>query len=213
MKRKKISLDFTSLLDIMMIILFFFIINFKSSVDSAQADAAKVQADAIKEKESYELKLEQLKEDKQKFEEEKEEWQKQADSELDKIREVDKNAAANAEALLNFQKGAVFKINLEEIETETKWKIKIYNGDDPNPISEISSDIFGNINSFDIKNELNNILDENRFKKDDVIICVFMYSENDKGTSRITDRGNLIEKIKSVSEDKYKNFYCADIKK
>lgn len=206
MKRNKISLDFTSLLDIMMIILFFFILNFKSSVD-------KMQEDLTNKINNYDLKIEQFEEDENKFEKEKEEWRKQADAELKKIREADKNAAANAEALLNFQKGIIFKIDLEEIESETDWKIKIYNGDDKKSIGEFSSNVFGNINSFDIKKELIDILDENGFNEDDVIICIFMYNYGGKGTSKITDDGNLIDKIKAVSEDKYKNFCCADIKK
>lgn len=197
MKRSRISLDFTSLLDIMMIILFFFILNFNNA-----------QAEAYKKIDDYNNQTEQLEADKQQFEKEKEEWQRQADAELEKIREADKNAADNAEALRNFQKGVVFKINLE-MKSETEWKIKVFNGNDP--IKEISSN--ENINSFDIKNELIKILDENGFKESDVIIGVFMYDESDKGTSRIADDGNLIEKIKSVGKDKYKNFYCADIKK
>lgn len=206
MKRNRIFLDFTSLLDIMMIILFFFILNFKASADNANANAATAQA-------AYELKEEQLEEDKKKFEEEKEEWQKQAELEMGRIKSANENAAANAEALLNFQKGIIFKIDLEEIESETDWKIKIYNGDDKKSIGEFSSDAFGNINSFDIKKELIDILDKNGFNEEDVIICIFMYNYGGKGTSQIADEGNLIERIKAVSEDKYKNFYCADIKK
>lgn len=199
MKRSRISLDFTSLLDIMMIILFFFILNFNNA-----------QAEAYQKIDDYNNQAEQLEADKQQFEKEKEEWQKQADAELEKMREADKKAADNAEALINFQKGVFFKIDLK-MESETEWKINIFNGDIP--ISELSSDVFGNINSFDIKNELITILDENGFKEEDVIICIFMYDPSDKGTSRITDKGNLIEKIKSVGKDKYENFYCADIKK
>lgn len=199
MKRSRISLDFTSLLDIMMIILFFFILNFNNA-----------QAEAYQKIDDYNNQAEQLEADKQQFEKEKEEWQKQADAELEKMREADKKAADNAEALINFQKGVFFKIDLK-MESETEWKINIFNGDIL--ISELSSDVFGNINSFDIKNELITILDENGFEDDDVIICIFMYDPGDKGTSRITDKGNLIEKIKSVGKDKYENFYCADIKK
>lgn len=207
MKRSRILLEFTSLLDIMMILLFSFMMH---SADSAQKEIEK----AVNEKNAavaqIEQRKEQLEEDKQKFEKEKEEWKKQAEKELDTMKKADENAAANAEALLNFQKGVVFKIDLE-MESEKKWVINVFNGD--NPIRELSSDDFGDINLFDIKNELNNILDENGFKEEGVIICIFMYNAGDKGTSRITDKGNLIEKIKSVREDKYKNFYCVDIKK
>ncbi|MDE6710747.1 MAG: hypothetical protein K2J76_09700, partial [Oscillospiraceae bacterium] len=106
MMKRKISLDFTSLLDITMIILFFFLINFKFSVDDIKAEAnGQMEAAAAQ--------SERLEADKQKLEEEKEEWRKQADAELEKIREADEKAADNAAALLNFKNGAVINIDFD----------------------------------------------------------------------------------------------------
>lgn len=165
--KRKISLDFTSLLDITMIILFFFLINFKFSVDDIKEEAA-AQTKAAAEQ------SERLEADKQRLEEEKEDWQKQAEAELEKIRAADKNAADNAEALINFKNGHYINIDLK-INKEKIWKITVYRGD--TEIGEISS-----ADNADIADEFVTMLNRERFKKDDVIIGVFMYNKKSSGS-------------------------------
>ncbi|MDE6600336.1 MAG: biopolymer transporter ExbD [Oscillospiraceae bacterium] len=195
MKRRKISLDFTALLDITMIILFFFLINFKFSSDEVKAEAAAQIEEAA-------AQSEQLEADRRQFEEEKAEWQKEAEREMEKLREADKNAADNAEALMNFQKGAVFKIDLK-MRNRDDWDITVLNGN--TVIGEVSSE-----NCRDLKNEIITVLDSNGFKKDDVIIAVFMYDLHDNGSGHIPE--DFLPQIKDVN-GVYEKFYCADIRK
>ncbi|MDE7302195.1 MAG: biopolymer transporter ExbD [Oscillospiraceae bacterium] len=195
MKRRKISLDFTALLDITMIILFFFLINFKFSSDEAKAEAAAQIEEAA-------AQSEQLEADRRQFEEEKAEWQKEAEREMEKLREADKNAVDNAEALMNFQKGVLFKIDLK-MRNRDDWDITVLNGS--TMIGEVSSE-----NCMDLKNEIITILGNNGFKKDDVIIAVFMYDLHDNGSGHIPE--DFLPQIKDVN-GVYEKFYCAEIRK
>lgn len=189
--KRKISLDFTSLLDITMIILFFFLINFKFSVDDIKAEAsAQMEAAAVQ--------SERLESDKQSLEEEKEAWQKQAEAELDKIRETDKNAADNAEALLDFKNGHFINIDLE-INKENVWKMTVRRGE--TEIGTIASSDNPNISD-----EFVTMLNREKFKKDDVIICVFKYNKKSFG-SRYAD--NIIFKELKEAEYNFTNLYLA----
>lgn len=178
-----------------MIILFFFLINFKFSADEIKAEASAQIEEAV-------AQSEQLAEDKLKFDKEKEEWQNEADSEMEKIREADKNAADNAEALMNFQKGFFLKIDLQ-MSSKNDWNITILNGDVK--IGEIFSK-----DSHDITNEIIAILDNNGYKKDEVIIALFKYNLHDNGSGIIPEK--FYPKINALN-GVYKNFYCAEDRK
>lgn len=195
MRKNKISLDFTSLLDITMIILFFFLINFKLSADETKAEAAARIGEAT-------AAMEQLEADMRQFEEEKEEWQREAEREMSKLREADKNAAENAQALLDFQNGKILKITLD-MTSRSDWKITVYSGD--TAIGEILPE-----NSGDISGEIVSILNSSGFQNEDVIIGVFMYDPTNIGSGRIPE--DFIPQIKEVC-GVYENFYCAEVRK
>lgn len=195
MRKHKISLDFTSLLDIMMIILFFFLINFKFSADESKAEAAA-------EVENANIRAEQLEEDRRRFEEEKEEWKKEAEREIDKLREADKNAAENAQALYDFQNGRILKIALD-MTSRSDWEITVYSGE--TPIGEILSE-----NSENISGGIVDILDSGGFQREDVIIGIFMYDPTNTGSGSIPEE--FIPQIKEV-RGVYENFYCAEVRK
>ncbi|MCH5301178.1 MAG: hypothetical protein J1E56_07655 [Ruminococcus sp.] len=194
MKRNRISLDFTSLLDITMIILFWFMIHFQSTAEDEIAKANEQTALA----QSYAAELE---EDRKAFELEKEEWRSEADYEMQQIREADENAAKNAQALMNFQKGLVLNIKLY-LESKDDWKVKIESGTIE---KEVSSEEFDNFS-----NDIIDILEESGLTKDDVIIALYIYD----GENHYWDLQKVNDKIKkSINEvsNEYKQFYCLDI--
>lgn len=192
MKRNRIFLDFTSLLDITMIILFWFLINFKNTADAIKTEASEQSAQAL----SYAAELE---EDRKEFELEKEEWRKEADAEMDNIRKANENAADNAQALMDFQDGAVIIIKLD-IESRKKWTVTIRNGN--SKIAEISSDT-----SADLTAELIGILDSAGFQRDDVIIGILMYDSSNTGSYFKSDFEDSINEVRK----EYKQFYCSSI--
>lgn len=189
--KSKISLDFTSLLDITMIILFFFLINFKFSVDD-------IKAEADRQKESVAQQSEKLEYDKQEFEREKAEWQRAADAELKNIREADKNAADNIEALIKFKNGDVIDIALD-IRDRFEWKMTFSRG--TAVLGTISSD-----DGKDIRDWVVTMLNREGFKSDDVIIGVFKYNKNNYG-SRFAEK---LYKEAREADYIFKNFYLAN---
>lgn len=191
MMKSKISLDFTSLLDITMIILFFFLINFKFSVDDIKADADR-QAEAVAQQ------SEKLEYDKQEFEKEKAEWQRTADAELKNIREADERAADNVQALINFKNGDVIDISLD-IKERFEWEMTFSRG--TTVLGTISSD-----DGKDIRDWIVTMLNHEGFKSDDVIIGVFKYNKNNYG-SRFAEN---IYKEASGANYIFKNFYLAN---
>lgn len=199
MKRSRISLDFTSLLDITMIILFWFMIKYKASAEEvrnkAQEQISSVQAIAA-----------QLEEEKTAFEAEKENWQKEADAEFERIKNADENAAKNQQALSEFDKGSVIYIKLDS-ETDSsgnkKWFLNIENGKEHMGRFEFEKNT-------DITAELTEIFRNSGFGKDDVMLGVFVYDGSQEGTAPILYTSSAEKHIKAVSEE-YPQFYCASI--
>lgn len=197
MMKRKISLDFTSLLDITMIILFFFLINFKFSVDD-------IKAEADQQMEAAAAQSERLESDKQKLEEEKEDWQKQAEAELKKIREADEKAADNAEALIKFANGDVINIDLD-IQTKSNWEITVSRGEAVLGVISSPEDADGKDMKAYINDEIIRLLNRERFSKDDVIIGIFKYNKQSYGSRHAE---SMYEDIKEV-EYNFTNFYLA----
>ena len=195
--KSKISLDFTSLLDITMIILFFFLINFKFSVDD-------IKAEANDQMEAAAAQSERLEADKQKFEEEKEDWQKQADADLKKIRETDEKAADNAAALLKFKNGDIINIDFD-INERYQWEMTVSRGEAVLGVISSSDEAYKENKETYIKDEIVTMLNRERFKKDDVIIGVFKYNKKSYG-SRFAE--NIFKEVKEV-EYNFTNFYLA----
>ena len=189
--KSKIFLDFTSLLDITMIILFFFLINFKFSVDDIKADADR-QAEAAAQQ------SEKLEYDKQEFEKEKSEWQRMVETELKNIREADEKAADNVEALINFKNGDVIDIVLD-MKGRSEWEMTFYRG--TVVLGTISSD-----DGKDIRDWTVTMLNHEGFKSDDVIIGVFKYNKNNYG-SKFAE--NIYKEARGADYI-FKNFYLAN---
>lgn len=171
-----------------MIILFFFLINFKFSVDDIKAEADRRSA-AVAEQ------SEKLESDKKEFEKEKEDLQRTVETELENIREADKNAADNIEALMNFKNGDVIDIALD-IKERSEWKMTFSRG--TAVLGTISSD-----DGVNIRDWIVTMLNRENYKSDDVIIGVFKYNKNSYG-SRFAE--NLYKEARGADYI-FKNFY------
>lgn len=189
--KSKISLDFTSLLDITMIILFFFLINFKFSVDDIKAEADS-KAEAVAEQ------SEKLRSDKQEFEKEKAELQRTVETELKNIREADKRAADNIEALIDFKNGDVIDIELD-IKGSSEWEMTFSRG--TVVLGTISSDDGKNIRDWIVT-----MLNHEGYKSDAVIIGVFKYNKKSFG-SLFAEK--LYEEARGADYI-FKNFYLTN---
>ncbi len=195
MKKNRIFLDFTTLLDITMIILFWFIIKADASANEAKAQAqeqiASIAAEAKKEHNEFEL--------------EKENWRKEADTEMQRLMSADENAARNQQALSGLEKGNIIHIQLDvhEKDNTTVPHIKVFKG--KTNIGEFDIDKTENVTE-----KLINILDNSGFTKDSVIIGIFEYDGDQHGTASVIVSDPIGEPIKAVTEE-YPYFYCAVI--
>ena len=187
MKIRDIILDFTSLLDVVMIILFFFVLFSTFDADNAIKSAEEAKA-------SYESLIEENKQ-------EQAEWREQAEKEWEKISDIDKNAADNQQALLEYDKGAVLAFNLQNIETSDIWTLSILSGD--TEIGEIISQ-----ECDDLEAQIIGCMQKSGLKADDVIIGTLTYDGNSFGTE------GAVPFIRNVIDDiqqKYTNLYFAII--
>ncbi|HAJ96506.1 MAG TPA: hypothetical protein DCO72_02045 [Ruminococcus sp.] len=178
MKMREIILDFTSLLDVMMIILFWFIINSRqqmqeqittaeqtASVAVAMANEQTAQAEALQE-EAENLKL-------------------QAEQEFAVMEHSAQ--ASNIQAIRDFSQGS---IQIRLVMMTEGWKIEVYQGD---TFLESISDR----RSQQIGLELNRIFQSVGYLPDDTILCIFTFDSSESGTrwayAEITEAFRLIQ--------------------
>ena len=178
MKMREIILDFTSLLDVMMIILFWFIINSRQQMQEqvnlaeqnaaaavAMADEQTAQAMALQE-DAENLKL-------------------QAEQELASMEQSAQ--ASNIQAIRDFNQASI-KVCL--VMMTEGWKIEVYQGDEfLESISDRHSQQLGL--------GLNDIFQKIGYAPDDTILCVFMFDSSESGTrsayAEITEAFRLIQ--------------------
>lgn len=183
MKVREIILDFTSLLDVIMIILFFFILFSTFEIETATNEANQTKIE-------YEAKSEEAEKERKKYEVER-----------DKLLNLDKNAVKNQEALSAYNDNQVLSINLvEKIDSEGLY-INILRGDDK--LLEIKYESSMNYNK-----EIADIIESSNYKADDVIICNLIYNGDNIGSAEAVEK---IEKAVNNVQNEYKNFYFAAI--
>ncbi len=185
MKIREIILDFTSLLDIIMIILFFFILFSTLDVENVGKSAQEA-------KSSYEsLKAENQRQ--------QEVWQQKADEEWERIQNTDKNAAANQQALMAYNEGAVIALNMQDASSSDIWTLSVLSGN--TRLGEIRSDD-------DLESSLTELLYKAGLKTDDVIISTLTYDGNSLGTESSVPQ---IEQAVKKVQKQYCNLYFAAI--
>lgn len=183
MKVREIILDFTSLLDVIMIILFFFILFSTFEIETATNEANQTKIE-------YEAKSEEAEKERKKYEVER-----------DKLLNLDKNAVKNQEALSAYNDNQVLSINLvEKIDSEGLY-INILRGDDK--LLEIKYE-----SSLNYNKEIADIIESSNYKSDDVIICNLIYNGDNIGSAEAVEK---IEKAINNVQNEYKNFYFAAI--
>ncbi|MBR5722974.1 MAG: biopolymer transporter ExbD, partial [Oscillospiraceae bacterium] len=117
MKRgaKELLLDFTPLLDVTMILLFFFVLFSRIGVDSIRQEAAQNMQDA----KALHAEASQMMQD-------AETLQENADGQLAILAEADARAAEAAEAMIAFSRGENYRLRLK-MEPDG-WVLRIYQG-------------------------------------------------------------------------------------
>ena len=156
MKLREIILDFTSLLDVIMIILFFFVLY--STMDTEKA------ANKAKEAEQTynHLIVEQ------------QEINEEAQKDLERIKAADENAAVNQQALNAFDKGDFFTFRLDVAEQSDNWTLRVFFG--RKQLGTILSQ-----ETDDIKGSIRDILEKSGFTTEDTYLCILSYDGQQYG--------------------------------
>lgn len=182
MKTRDIILDFTSIIDIIMIILFWFIIQSQNSVEDAQKDSNKAKDDANKIVSEYNA----MKEDLEK------EWED--------AHNANSHSAENQQVLNEFEKGIYLKYDL------------IYNSDNSWSliVSQKNQTLFSvNLNdNNDLKDTIIENLTDNNINDSDVIIGIFTFNGTEEDSYEYVIE--IKSALNSISKDYFKNMYIAD---
>lgn len=190
-KNKGIIIELTALLDVIFIMLFWMMINVQEGSAKVREDAdsriAQAQAEVAQVRAETEDKLESMRE--------------QADSEIQKAQEraehLNRDAAANQQALENFGKGLMLTINLRY---SPGGELIVTNGDNELARTAVTSES-------DVYSAVSQAITKAGIASEDVVLCAFVYDGSRalfRDVSEISDAVNRLGKS-------YKNFYCTFI--
>lgn len=198
--KREIILDFTSLLDIIMMLLFFFVIfaqldsnqaieNAESKANEQIQQAHEAQAEA----EEQFLKAEnELKE--------AENIRADAEHALNEIKQSNERNGANIEGILDFDNGINLKLFLQY--ENNNWNMKVKSGKERIGVIENIREREAD----DIAEELSAMLVETGYTNDLCILCDLIYKANEPGSNKSI---NNVENSIDILKNDYKYFYCS----
>lgn len=183
MKIREIILDFTSLLDVIMIILFFFVLY-------STIDTDKITNQAKEAEQNYNNLIVK-----------QQEINDEAEKELERIKSADENAVANQKALNAFEKGDYFTFSLDVLNKSDNWTLKISFGDK----------LLGKINSNetnDLKKSIIEKLETKILNRDEKYLCIFTFNGEQFGSAKAFRAVN--EVIEGIQRE-YPNLYISNL--
>ena len=182
MKMREIILDFTSLLDVIMIILFWFILHYQSETTRIRSQAQEAQAAA----QSAAAQAEQM--------------QQQAQSKLDLLDEMQHNQAAVLREVFAFGSGQSLNLSLHA--EKRRWELTVTRGTD---------EYLGTIDDRDagrVGMLLQEMLHDAGYAADAMVFCVFAFDSDEEGTNTayevIHEQIGLLQKGNS-------RFFCTEL--
>lgn len=200
MKFKEILLDFTPLLDVIMIILFWFILNYHNQTVEIQEQAKSTMAEA----ESISAEAEDKKAEADELYEELLGKQDEIDKLLSEIAEADERKAANIEGLNEFQKGLNLTAQLYRCD-DGNFMLKIFKGNEINDDS-VCEEI--NIDDFSTQ-KFKDIIESYEYTPEDAVLFELIYNNEESGSYRVI---RYIEEVIAESKETYKYLYSRKLK-
>ncbi len=189
MKKRQIILDFTSLLDVIMIILFFFIIFSNLETDNLRKYLEDKQQQVSSE-------LEEAKAKNDKADEllgEAQEKNEQADKRMEEANSAVDRSGDNADAIMDFSENKNLKLHLD-MSGESGWTLKFAKGEEI--IKEVpKADIS------EMTDEVRALFAEQGYTADNTILIEFSYDATENGTtSAYLDTMKIITAMKNEYE-------------
>ena len=189
MKKRQINLDFTSLLDVIMIILFFFVIFSNLETDSIKKDLENKQRQV-----SAELDEAKAKNDKANAAlEDAEKKNELADKRMEEANSAVDRSGDNTDAIMDFSENKNLKLRLD-MGGENGWTLKFAKGEEI--VKEIPK---ADVN--EMTDEVKALFDEQGYTKDNTILIEFSYNAAENGTtSAYLDTMKIINELKNEYE-------------
>lgn len=194
MNKRQIILDFTSLLDVIMIILFFFILFSSLEKDEALAtEQEKINAQQV-EIDAQRIKLDAEKAECEALKKEAEEKSNKADKALAEYQEAlsrlensGESAAQNIAAMHKFDQSMNLKIHMKMGSNNNTnfWQLNVFSGTDKkNKLGEIKIDISSADKDMDsMVQALSELLNKAGYTEESTILCEFFYNGKENNTS------------------------------
>lgn len=189
MKKRQIILDFTSLLDVIMIILFFFIIFSNLETDNLRKDLEDKQQQVSSELEEAKAKNDKANE----LLGEAQEKNEQADKRMEEANSAVDRSGDNADAIMDFSENKNLKLHLD-MSGESGWTLKFAKGEEI--IKEVpKADIS------EMTDEVRALFAEQGYTADNTILIEFSYDATENGTtSAYLDTMKIITAMKNEYE-------------
>ena len=197
MNKREIILDFTSLLDVIMIILFFFIIFSHLETEDAKIALQAAQQKATQREEEAEQRLEEA----DKLFEEAEKKEQQAAEKLNEAELAGERQGENVEGITNFSRNQNIRVKLKMISGSSSWSLLVSKGEQQ--MTEIPK---GTVSS--MSQEFLNALFDIGCDKDDTLLCVYVYDAAQAGTAS-ADRD--VQKVFDEVKRQYKHFFYSEL--
>lgn len=197
MNKREIILDFTSLLDVIMIILFFFILFSHLETADAKISMQEAQQNAIEREEQAEQKLE----DANDLFEEAALKEQQATEKLNEAEQAGERQGENVEGITDFSRNLNIRVKLKMIGGNSKWSLLVYKGEEQ--IAEILNGEVGSMSQSFL-----NALSDAGCSKDDTLLCVYVYDASQAGTAS-ADRD--IQKMFDEVNGQYEHFFYSEL--
>ena len=178
MKNKDVILDFTSLLDIVLIMLFFFILYSAFNVEKAELRANTARSEYADMSAALESEKAQLEAERSGIREKENELS----AEWDRVLALDENAARNQQALIAFNNGAMLSFNLQKEDGSDAWRLSVTRKESAAAEDERVATIAP---GDDLYRSILRIIDAAGFAEDDVLIVTFTYNGNVIGTHKL----------------------------
>lgn len=205
MKNKGIVIELTALLDVILIMLFWIMMNVQDSNENIRAEADSRISDAekqIKEAEESVSEAERTAENavaemeriQTELDSVREETEKEISEAWKKAASINDNAAANQYALDNYEKGHLITINLNDS--------KISISDNNNTLGQTSV-----ISDNTIAESLVSSLENLNLGQNDVILCAMVYDGSEALYRDVKAVKNAVDEVKNS----YTNLYCTYI--
>ena len=197
MNKREIILDFTSLLDVIMIILFFFILFSHLETEDAKLALQMAEQNAARREEQAEQKLE----DAERLLEEAEQKEQQAAEKLNEAELAGERQGENVEGITEFSRNLNIRVKLKMISGSSNWSLLVYKGEQQ--IAEIPK---GTVSS--MSQSFLEALSDVGCHKDDTLLCVYVYNASQAGTAS-ADRD--IQRVFDEVKGQYKHFFYSEL--